>query len=114
MNALAMFIRFDPFIVPLVPFLMFLTFVVAGPILVAIALVLTMRRSTRRVGTIMLASGGAGFVCLAVAAALRVWSKTQHFVSVGTALAFGLAGVSAFVAAAMLIHFRTPSGLTKR
>jgi hypothetical protein len=106
MNAPAIVIHFDPIIVDLLPLLAFLCFVVAGPILAANVLVLTLRRGTRRVGLLMLFSGGAGFCCMAAAAALRTWSKAHHLPSIDTAVGFGLAGFAAFVTVGMLLHFR--------
>ena len=106
MNALTMFIHVEPIILYLLPLLAFLCFVIAGPISAATALVLALRPRTRHVGLLMLVSGTAGFCCVSVAAAFRIWSNTHQPPSITISVLFGLAGFAAFVAVAMLFHFR--------
>jgi len=107
MNALAAFIRVDPIVVPLFPLVAFIGFVVAAPILLVTALVLALRDRSRHVGVLMLRSGAGGFLCIAAAATLRTWSKAHQLPSIEALVAFGLAGLTAFVTVAMLFHWRS-------
>src|SRR5882724_13407074 len=107
MNALALFIRFDPMLVPLFPLFAFLGFVVASPIFLVTALVLALRDRSRHVGVLMLRSGAGGFFCIAAGATLRTWSKAHQLPSIEALVAFGLAGFTAFVTVAMLFHWRS-------
>ena len=107
-----MVIHFDPIVLELLMFLAFFCFVIAGPILIVVALVLTLRRPTRRVGLVMLLSGVAGFFCIAAAVVLRMLSRAPitsqvHWPGlIVPSVAYGLAGFAAFVTVATLFYFR--------
>ena len=98
---------------------MLFCFMVAGPMLLVIVLIIALRKRTRRLGVAMLISGVAGYVCTAGAVALRI-RVCSSFQGLGypanwiaNSLAVGLAGFTVFVIFALMIYY-FHRGLTKR
>ena len=120
MSVSAGFIQFGGSAIDLLTVFAFFGFAIAGPILVVVALVLTLRRRSRHVGLVMLLSGVGGFFCVATAAAWQAATRTPVALQIhwpessGVLLTFGMAGFTASVIAAMLLRYRSRRGLTKR
>ena len=102
-----------------IPFAMLAFFMVAGPVLLVIVLIVALRKSTRRLGVAMLISGVVGYVCTASAVALRirVYPRLEGYGYpanwIANSLIDGLAGFTAFVIFALMLY-RSQMGLTKR
>jgi hypothetical protein len=121
-----MFIHFGPIVfwLWLLPLLTLVSFTLAGPVAIASSVYFVMRRRTRRLGLLMLVSGIAGYVCVAAAVALRIRVYPRYPLygasppgwldTITTSLIDGLSGFTAFAIFAVMFHFRSPMGLTKR
>jgi len=100
-------------IIDLIVLFAFLCFTLAGPILMVVALVLTLRRRSRRIGLSMLLSGIGGFLCVATIAAWRLATRAPVSSQVRWPASFvplvicGSAGFATFVTVAMLFYFRS-------